>query len=162
MRRHPALHDLSRDHHGLLVACRAAAWALAGDLRGPGLERARRDLLACAAAELAPHLAEEEALLLPRLRRLGLHEEAGRLLGDHNSLRAEFEALEGDASPALLESVAGRLRDHVRFEERVVFPRLQTALPEAELEAVGLESLARRQESRPEAIGPRLACRLPG
>jgi len=117
MRRHPEFVSFSREHHDPL---RLGRHLLAGG--------GREELARLMPAMLA-HFREEERSLLPRLASQGAPELAGRLLREHEALRALFEsALRG----AHLAEAGQALIDHVRFEERVLFPFLEAQLEAAE------------------------------
>lgn len=134
MKRDARLRRLSSDiHHALVlarelsrhVASHAADTPVVHDLRG------RFD------RELEPHFRVEETILLPRppgARRVP-HALAARIEADHSALRAHLAAAErGDAGrPGPLHSA---LVEHVRFEERELFPRCEALLPGAVLDAV--------------------------
>lgn len=92
------------------------------------------------------HFREEEEILLPAYaRHTRLDNDAGvmRLLADHAEIRAavqDFErqlAAETAIEPAAMARLAQLLHDHVRFEENEVFPRIERALGEASLNAMG-------------------------
>ena len=136
MKRSQALAPLSRDHHqGLFVAQK--------------LTRASAETAAeaCSAfldfwlADGSRHFRIEEELLLPAASR---HIEAGheavvRVLVDHVQIRRSAQDLEagGLPDPEALHALGRRLHDHIRHEERVLFPLIEDALPEAELGALG-------------------------
>ena len=44
-----------------------------------------------------------------------------------------------DPDPAALRELGERLESHIRFEERVLFPMIEEALPVYELERLGAE-----------------------
>ncbi|MBL8901560.1 MAG: hemerythrin domain-containing protein [Planctomycetes bacterium] len=143
MHRHPHLHGLSSDHHDALVLVRELERAAASWTRTDGEALAVRF-----ARELEPHFAIEESLLLPALRALGRSALVERVLADHARLRADIvAAATGDASA--LRSFAAKLVEHVRFEERELFPTC-----EHELAASILEEVARRSPP-PRGRGPR-------
>jgi hypothetical protein len=117
VQRDPRLRGLSADHHHALVLARRAA---RGEVDADALRATFTTIL-------QPHFAIEEELLLPPLG-------AGdalvvRTLADHHRLRAL--ATSGDA-PAF----AALLDDHVRFEERELFPACEARLPAEVLDAV--------------------------
>lgn len=149
MKRHPAFHDLSRDHHMLL-------------LRAQELRRGTKDLNAIAdrlvtRGALERHLEEEEQVLLPLLEqdREG-RELASRLEDRNNLLRAACMGLRGPTGAA---AAATSLHDHARWCEDELFPWLQAHLDESGLQAVGKQStLARRRLGAP--VGPGEACAL--
>lgn len=134
MKRDPRLQGLSSEHHGALVLARALSRraeggtvdaALVADLR----RRFERDL--------APHFRVEEEALLPALKAIGDADLADRVGGDHASLRAHLSAAEGGDLDRVAD-FARLLSEHVRFEERVLFPRCEEAVPSA------LDEVARR------------------
>ena len=95
------------------------------------------------------HFALEESLLLPALpagTRTRLLTE--RVLEDHTYLRHAAEELRlASAQPAvdLLRSIGVRLRAHVQFEERELFPYLEQSLEPRALEAIGSRLAASRE-----------------
>ncbi|MDZ7780607.1 MAG: hemerythrin domain-containing protein [Gemmatimonadota bacterium] len=130
MKRDPRLRGLSSDHHQALVLARrvghrAEAGTLDMDLARDVAERFRD--------ELEPHFGVEEEVLLPALRDLGENELPDRTLDDHAFLRQRVRAAE-DGDAEALADFAERLHDHVRFEERTLFPACEARLPDAVLE----------------------------
>jgi hypothetical protein len=143
MRRHPALHDLSRDHHVLLLHARR----LRGEDARVAPEVARERFLRFAPI-LLHHVAEEEAAIAPRLEP-GLRQ---RMLLEHGRLRGLVARL--DADPAAAGELGRLLRDHVRFEEREAFPDLEARLAPADWERLRAEALRLRTAARPDSVGP--------
>ena len=133
MKRDPRLAELSRDHHHALVLARdtlakAGSWTTED---GAALGLRFDD-------ELEPHFRIEEELLLPALTRASAHELVARVAGDHAFLReAMIGARRGDGLAAV--AFSERLTEHVRFEERELFPAC-----EERLEATVLASVAQR------------------
>lgn len=130
MKRDPRLRGLSSDHHqGLVLARRVGRRAEAGtldmDLAREVAERFR--------SELEPHFSVEEDVLLTALRDLGEHELSDRTLDDHAFLRARVRSALDGTVEALAE-FADRLHDHIRFEERTLFPACEEKLADAVLE----------------------------
>ena len=136
MKRSEALKALSHQHHqGLFAALH--------------LKRARRETAAEARTifldfferEGARHFRAEEELLLPAFAR---HTEVDdpaivRVLTDHVDLSRRALDLEAsaDSGSATLRELGERLESHIRFEERVLFPMIEEALPVAQLERLG-------------------------
>ena len=125
MKRAPELAPLSREHQGALEIALALRRTNDDDLH-----RTAARYVAFMEDDGATHFAVEETVLVPALPA----ELADRLLREHAELR--------DATVALTDVPAARragelLAEHVRFEERVVFPHLEQALPPAELAAMG-------------------------
>jgi hemerythrin-like domain-containing protein len=146
LKRDPALQPLSRDHHQALVEALRLREAAAA-VPTTRLDAARA-FLAFASTELAGHFADEEQVLPGPARRAD-PEGWDRLEQEHAGLRALVEGLRaacaaGEVSPALLADTGELLRDHVRFEERALFERLQERLTAGELQALGEALLAAR------------------
>ncbi|MBX3184562.1 MAG: hemerythrin domain-containing protein [Polyangiaceae bacterium] len=139
MKRDPRLRDLSSDHHQALVLARHVS-------REPEWSAALGEALAARfEQELEPHFHIEEELLLPALRSAGEAELALRTQREHDTLRSLVrQAAEGSAVAA--RDFAELLTLHVRFEERQLFPTCETALNDAELDAVATRT-AERQHS---------------
>jgi hypothetical protein len=129
MRRRPELVSLSWDHHPALEVAlrlrRTTEATLAGDVG-----RAMRFF----GEEAATHMRLEDHVVLPALGDPVL---AAQVAGEHVALRAAAgrlrEAPSVDAARALGADLAG----HVRFEERIVFPALESRLAEDALAEVG-------------------------
>jgi hypothetical protein len=135
MKRDPALASLSRDHHQALVTAqrlRRAGPGTAGEGRAAFLEFWEQ--------HGRTHFRAEEEILLPAFAGHGdpHHPLVARALCDHVAIRHRADALAGRPSPPLaaLHELGSRLGDHVRLEERELFPLIEQALPAAELEAV--------------------------
>lgn len=135
MKRSAALAPLSRDHHqGLVVAQRLRR------ADADGLPAARQAFLEFWAAEGRRHFREEEEILLPAFARHGPadHETVARVLCEHVDLRRRAADLAAEPGPGLAEAheLGARFTAHIRHEERVLFPLIEAALPEAELAAL--------------------------
>jgi iron-sulfur cluster repair protein YtfE (RIC family) len=135
MKRTEALVHLSRDHHhGLFVALQLVR-------ASEDTATAARDaFLAFWEQEGRDHFRVEEEVLLPAFARHASPEHADvvRVLTDHVELRRLAADLAADPRPApeALHELGGRLRAHIRHEERVLFPLIETALSENELLAL--------------------------
>lgn len=131
MKRDARLRGLSSEHHAALVLARWLSGREAGWTHADGMELGRRF-----DAELEPHFGVEDALLLPALRQAGASELAERTARDHARLRALVAAARvGDR---LAAGAFGRdLGEHVRFEERELFPACEQLLSDAVLDEVG-------------------------
>jgi hemerythrin-like domain-containing protein len=133
MKRSEALTPLSHQHHqGLFVALQLKR-------AGPDTAaEARRAFLDFYEREGAPHFRAEEEWLLPVYAR---HTEPDRpeivrVLTEHVDLRRRGQDLEADAdaAPETLRELGERLERHIRFEERELFPMIEAALADDELE----------------------------
>jgi hemerythrin-like domain-containing protein len=137
MKRSAALQPLSREHHHALEVALALRRATPSTL--PGVVRR---FAAFWADHGARHFAVEESVLLAVLAR-----DAGssdvlrrRLVEEHAKLRGLADDLDRTTGRAQLDAahtLGGMLRDHVRFEERELFPHLERTLSPAALEGVG-------------------------
>ena len=142
MKRHPALVELSRDHHHALVLGRALQADAPQRLRAT-LPADPADLVVHLkgrfAAELEPHFASEDRVLIPASEARGepLPAQAMRIRHDHAALRDMVAALvPGPLLAEALDAFGRLLMDHVQFEERVWFPTLERELDDAALTAL--------------------------
>jgi hemerythrin-like domain-containing protein len=143
LERSEALAPLSRDHHQALY--RALKLKRADE---SSAAEALRDMIEFFDSHGALHFNVEEQVLLPLYVRDGgadpTDEAIARVLTDHVWIRARIAALRvaGEAHAADLRELGERLDDHVRHEERVLFPAIEQALS-----AEQLASLARAVEA---------------
>lgn len=140
MKRHPALRDLSSDHHQGLVHARRLVKAAE---TGVGLEPTARDFLDFWREHTTRHFREEEEVLLPAYARHADPSDPAvvRVLVDHVHIRrlaADLDRLlgAGDSPAGTMRQVGEMLRAHIRHEEDVLFPMIEQALPEHELAAL--------------------------
>lgn len=142
MKRDLRLHGLSSEHHDALVLARTLARLAAS---GAATADDARSLAERFDRELEPHFAIEEAVLLPALRAAGEDALASRTEADHVALRNHvLAARRGDTGA--LAAFAERLSEHVRFEERELFPCCEARLDAAVLDEVARRSPKPRQE----------------
>lgn len=145
MKRDPRLARLSWDHHhGLVMALR-----IERDLASPGadadVERLYADLLRFWSAGLLPHFRVEGECLLARLiRHVPESDEAvQRLEHDHLGMAALVATMRDAADPATrrdaLATFGESLRAHIRWEEQVLFARVQEELTGLELDALAAD-----------------------
>jgi iron-sulfur cluster repair protein YtfE (RIC family) len=133
VKRHRALESLSRDHHHALVVAQRLKRATE-----PAADEARSAFLDYWEADGREHFREEEEVLLPALARFADPEQPviARVLIDHVRIR-RFAAELADAPPvATLQGLGEELEQHVRREERELFPLIERAMPEGELVAL--------------------------
>lgn len=131
MRRHPALRDLSSDHHAALVQAHRLKRAAVADIA------TRRKIIAefliFWRAEGQRHFSEEEQALLPYYAHWGDpdQEPIEQMLRDHILIRRDAMCFQqGDQSESTCRAAGERLEAHVRLEEREVFPLIEDALTE--------------------------------
>lgn len=133
-KRDAALIPLSHDHHQALFLAQRMRRATE-----TGVAEVVADALEYWRGHGADHFRIEEDLLLPALARHvpADDERIVRVLVDHVWIRERFERLEAGARPDELGELGQRLDDHVRHEERVVFPLIEAELGSDELAALG-------------------------
>lgn len=142
MKRDDRLRDLSDDHHSALVLARRARSA-ADCVHAAQRREVWDDVVRAFARDLAPHFAIEERLLWPALVSAGEGALAERMRADHERLRGLLDDPRPDT--LRLSEFGALLRDHVRFEERELFPVAQERLPDDVLDAVALACRASRE-----------------
>jgi quercetin dioxygenase-like cupin family protein len=149
MKRARSLVPLSHDHHHALVEARRLR-------RAADAEEAERRAAVAAflrffAAETVGHFRQEEEVLFPTLATAG--DEAGALLVqallDHqriHALTAELERgqITGKADAAVMQQLAELVEQHVRLEERQLFPLIEALVDERTL--AGLRLRADREQ----------------
>ncbi len=131
MKRHPALEPFSRDHNDGLILARSL---MTGETDAPRLAQAAWD------GELRDHFKEEERLLGPLLSETSLE----TLLREHREIEAMIESLP-EGSAALGEA----LEAHIRWEERVLFPEIETTATEEDFKRLDRESQALEERRWP-------------
>jgi hypothetical protein len=151
MKRHAALHPLSRDHHNVLVHARR--------LRGLDARHdaasSRRAFLAYVDSVLRHHFAEEDAIVAPLVQDPALRR---RLLDEHADLARRANALAKD--PEGQADLGEALRQHVRFEEDELFPHLEGTFDEAAWSALSRGCTEFRQAVRPASADGNEVCFL--
>ncbi|HEX6117037.1 MAG TPA: hemerythrin domain-containing protein [Solirubrobacterales bacterium] len=143
MKRDPALTPLSRDHHQALTQALRLRRAEAADAA-----EVVDGMLEYWSAHGAHHFRVEEEVLLPPFAR---HHDPGdervvRVLVDHVWIRERVGRLGPDSGPDELHELGERLDAHVRHEERVLFPLIESTLPADELERLAADIAAAEAE----------------
>ena len=144
MKRHPSLQPLSDDHHRALVLARRLRRD-SGGLDAAGLAALEREVRREFEGQLEPHFRIEESWLLPALERKAETLLVEQTLQDHSRVGT---LVRGRWSGETARELGELLERHVRFEERVLFPRAEALLSESELAAV-------RDAGIEEEAGPR-------
>lgn len=146
-----ALQPLSRDHYRRLVQAQHLVKASDSD----AIERRKvlAEFLDAWSQELAEHLIDEEQLLLGRLSRA----DRDRLIEEHSLLReaaeqAQQQRRESNPDALILRQLGQRLHDHIRWEERELFTKLEKQLDTAELARLALQT-AKIEARRPRHCG---------
>ncbi len=126
MKRSPILQPLSREHHTTLTLAKASERAAqSGD--EALVSQACQRVIRAFSNELEPHFQFEEVSLLPLLHSTETQPLVERTLADHQQLRGLLDALRQNDAGAL-DRFGKCLSAHVRFEERELFPVLESLL----------------------------------
>ena len=136
MKRHPALVPLSHDHHHTLVRARELRRA-AADANDSELAAASARFRRVFAGEISRHFRDEEELVFPLLAagEGPAPETLVRAVTQHACIRALVARLPDRAAASDLGAL---LEEHVRLEERELFPLVQEVVPEERLAALQL------------------------
>jgi len=129
LKRHPALVPLSREHFNGLVQVRRLRQA--ADMDAQQRRKTLAGFLKHWTTEMAAHFDDEERLLGPLMNA----DDRERLTTDHERLRrlaAEARDRAADAEPECkwMRGLATLLEQHIRWEERECYERIQQARPE--------------------------------
>jgi len=132
IKRHPSLASFSRDHHfGLLLV-----WKIRQGLaKGVDITRIANYVLYAFDNDLRQHFKEEEELMFNKLPELDtLRKQAEN---EHAAIYSLVEKLRSElTNHQLLTKFAQLLQDHIRFEERVLFPHMEKTFSTADLDIV--------------------------
>jgi hypothetical protein len=131
MKRDVRLRELSRDHHHALVLARFIQAMCVRDCieeDAIGIVRERFT------AEIAPHFLVEE-ILLSALEGLGADDLVARIRSDHATMLRLVESAAG-SDPSPLRELAQLIVEHVRFEERELYPVCEERLDDAVLDRI--------------------------
>lgn len=129
LKRDKNLQPFSRDHHHTLLLC----WKIRkGFSKGIATERIKEYTDWFYVNHVLPHFELEEKYIFPILG--SENKLVKKALSEHKRLQKLFEE-SSDVSGAL-SLLEEELEQHVRFEERVLFPEIQKVATEEELELV--------------------------
>lgn len=148
--RHQALAPFSRDHYVGLVQARHLIKA--ADKDDVSRRKALSEFVDAWDSDIAAHFRDEERLLAAvacpedRHRLLTEHERLARLAAEARELRRQV-----DPDPAALRDIGESLDDHIRWEERELFNRVQSKLTPEQLQELGVQTAA-IERSRPRNI----------
>ncbi len=137
IKRHPSLQPLSRHHfHGLVIAQNLLR--VGTDPDGLAIMDVQADLAEFWSSGGRDHFREEEEILLPVYSRYASLDrpEVSEMLLEHIRIRSLVDQIvtRQVESVAVMHELGALLRDHIRKEERVIFPLIEAALPTDELE----------------------------
>lgn len=157
LKRHPALQNLSRDHHIFLLQSRNIRWLIDGHERAEPLDNVVQELLTFWKEVGEPHIREEEEILFPLYLQYAplAQDDIDSLITDHNWLRDTIQELSNmpryENTTPLLRSLESYIESHVRNEERVIFESIQNTLEEEQLQQYAKASNGFRQLNEPVA-----------
>lgn len=131
IKRSKELAPLSKDHHeGLLFG-----WKIKQGLRyGAGLAVMANYAQWFWEADLAEHFRKEEDVLAPYLPTE--NEWVKRMFDEHKAIKALVDAVASSNDETVLVQLAGKIHDHIRFEERVLFPYAEEVIAPDDLRVI--------------------------
>ncbi len=134
IKRSKELAPLSREHHdGLLYV-----WKIREGLKnGASISKLKAYSIWYWKQHIKPHFFQEEKILLPHMP--ANNELANRLQREHENIRELILNLDQEADKTTFIQLCDLINDHIRFEERQVFPFLEETLPTEELSNIFLE-----------------------
>ena len=131
IRRSKQLTPLSKDHHdGLLFA-----WKIKQGLKnGADIKLIGEYVQWFWNNHLEEHFREEEQILAPHLP--ADNDLLKQMFDEHENIEAMVHINENIPDATLLANLAQAIDDHIRFEERELFPFAEKVIPEKELNLV--------------------------
>ena len=131
IKRSKQLKPLSKDHHdGLLFA-----WKIKQGLKnGTDVRLIAEYVQWFWKNHLEEHFREEEQILAPHLP--ADNQLLKRMLDEHQEIEAMVHINENIPDATLLGNLAQAIDDHIRFEERQLFPYAERVIPEKELNLI--------------------------
>jgi hemerythrin-like domain-containing protein len=131
IKRSKQLTPLSKDHHdGLLFAFKIKQ----GLKNGSDIKLIAEYVQWFWKNHLEEHFREEEQILAPHLP--AENELLKQMFDEHESIEAMIHINENIPDSTLLQNLAQAIDDHIRFEERVLFPYAEKIIPENELNLI--------------------------
>jgi hemerythrin-like domain-containing protein len=153
LKRNENLVLLSRDHHdGLLTV-----WKVRQGLKNDTPEHIiAAFILHQYSNHLQPHFLEEEKWLFPtldgtdelRVKAEHQHEGIRNMVDDIRSF-VDDKSISNEVVKVCFEKFANMLEEHIRFEERMLFPHIEQSLSEVELKNIGLQLSIDHNEKKP-------------
>ncbi len=133
MTRNENIVKLSRDHHASLLFC----WKLRqGVKRHASPEKMLNYVRYFWDQHFHVHFAEEEDILFAPLK----DQVVEKAFDDHKEIKELIDKLDSSEPENIqqkLLQLADTVDEHVRYEERILFPHLETALTEEQLAEIG-------------------------
>ena len=148
MKRHPALYQLSHDHHqGLILAQQLKKGTPQYKGMPSTLEGKKEYAISLYRTELVKHFEDEEKILFPSV--IKRDDEVDKLIEEVISEHRKMESLVKDLMRKsdvtdLLDELGRLLEKHIRKEERKLFPKIEEILSEGELKTIGKKLISSR------------------
>ena len=137
MKRHTALYSLSHDHHqGLILAQQIKKGAPQYKGMPSTLEGKKEYALTFYRSELAKHFQGEEEILFPYVtgKNTELDKLISEIISEHRRMERLINALENtDNLESKMDELGWLLEQHIRKEERELFPDIEEILTEGQL-----------------------------
>jgi hemerythrin-like domain-containing protein len=130
--RNEHIKKLSREHHFSLLFC----WKIRQGLKTEvATDRIRKYVQYFWKQHLQPHFREEENVLFAPIKDYQVQ----RAVNEHKYIRLHMESLTsaGNNERKSLQKIADMVDEHVRYEERELFPHLERKLSKEQLENIG-------------------------
>ena len=131
--RNEYIKKLSREHHFSLLFCWKIRQGLKSDV---AMERIRKYVQYFWQRHLQPHFGEEENIFFAPIEdRL-----VQRAINEHKHIKQQIEDLahySKNSERKSLAKIADMVYEHVRYEERDLFPHLERKLSKEQLENIG-------------------------
>jgi hemerythrin-like domain-containing protein len=142
IKRSKQLTPLSKDHHdGLLFA-----WKIRQGLKnGADIKLIAEYVQWFWKNHLEEHFREEEQILTPHIP--ADNELLKQMFDEHENIEAMIHINENIPDGIMLADLAQAIDDHIRFEERVLFPYAEKIIPEQELNLI-YEQLPKEKAER--------------
>ena len=130
MKRNEHIVPLSRDHHFGLLLC----WKIRQGVKR-NIPPARIQKYVCHFwdTQLHTHFEEEETFLFSQVN----DKLCDRAFDEHKEIEARIAAIRDHPSVEALLALAGCIDGHIRFEERELFPFLESRIPAEKLAVIG-------------------------
>ena len=148
MKRHPALYQLSHDHHqGLILAQQLKKGTPQYKGMPSTLEGKKEYAISFYRTELVKHFEDEEKILFPSV--IKRDDEVDKLIEEVISEHRKMESLVKDLMRKsdvedMLDELGRLLENHIRKEERKLFPKIEEILSEGELKTIGKKLISSR------------------
>lgn len=150
MKRHPALHTLSHDHHqGLILAQQLKKGAPQYKGMPSTLEDKKEYTLQFYKSDLIQHFKDEEEILFPSVskRNESVDSLVEKVISEHRNMEILVNELEKTNNlEDVLDEFGILLEKHIRTEERELFVEIEKILTEAELSHISQKLTESRKQ----------------